>query len=68
LALFGEGLEGTSCAVHGGVGDGEDGDHYDGVHDAVETLDAGGLNGDDEGGGFGVDVVAPDEAVVRVGY
>jgi hypothetical protein len=65
--LLGEGLEGSCCAVHGGVSDGEDGDHYYCVHDGVEALDAGGFDSDDEGGGFGVYAVAADELGVSVG-
>ena len=67
MALLGEGLESTCCAVHGGVGDGEDGYHYYGVHDGVEALNSSGFDGDDEGGGFGVDVIAADELGVGVG-
>lgn len=67
LALLGEGLERSCCAVHGGVGDGEDGDEHDGIHDRIKTLDPGRLDGDNKRGRLGGNVVGVDESGFCVG-
>jgi len=54
LALFGEGGERAAAAVDAAVADAEDGDEDDDVHDAGEGFDAGVLDADYEGRGFGV--------------
>lgn len=53
-ALRGKSLESTRRAKGAGVGNGENGNRNDGVHDGGETLDAGVLDCNDEGRGFGV--------------
>lgn len=47
MALLGESLDGACSSVGGAVGDGEHGDHDDGIHDTIEAADAGVADGDD---------------------
>lgn len=58
LVLFCQRGEGTGGAVDGGVADGEDGNHDDGIEDGWKTLDPSILDGDDEWGGDDVGSVA----------
>ena len=66
LALFGQRGESACCAVHGRICDGEDGNHYYCVHNAVEAGDAGGLDGDYEGRGFGLNVISVNQLRIVV--
>jgi hypothetical protein len=68
LALLSQCCQCSGCSVHGRVGDGEHGHHYNGIHHRVEARDTGVFDGDDEGGGFGVDAIAGDELWTGVRY
>ena len=54
MALLCKGSEGTGRTVNGGVTDGQNGNHDNDVHDRGQTLDAGVLNGNDEGRCVGI--------------
>jgi len=66
--LLGECCKSSSCAVHRGVGDGEDSHHYDSVHDRIEALDAGIFDGNYEWGRLGVNAISTDQLWTGVRY
>lgn len=66
LAEIGEGGEGSRGTEDGRVADGQDGDEDDGVHHRGEDVDAGRLDGNDEGRGVGVRVAGAHQVWVIV--